>query len=159
MILLALSLSTGCGNKATRAATAREGRYELGDPGDGWRKVRSGGADFAFREASAGLVIYADSNCGSRFEDSRLPDLAEHLSFGVRLGDPAFEEFFTLDGRDAYMMRAEGSLDGVPVELGTTVLKKDLCVYDIVMIGPRGDRFQSGWSGYQAAVSGFRTVY
>ncbi|MCP4808135.1 MAG: hypothetical protein GY913_31235 [Proteobacteria bacterium] len=157
MILLALTL--GCGNKATRAATAREGRYELGEPGDGWRKVKSGGADFAFRHTDAGTVIYADSNCGSRFEDARLEDLAEHLSFGVRVGEAAFQEHFELDGRSAYMMRAEGSLDGVPVEMGATVLKKDLCVYDIVIIGPPGERFQHGWSGYQTAVSGFRTTY
>jgi len=155
MWLLACVL--GCTPKAVRDAKALEGQYVLGDPGDGWKKVGSGGADFAFRHRSDAAVIYADSNCGARFEDSSLEALAEHLSFGVRMGEPSFEETYMLDGRTAYTVRAPGELDGVPVELGTTIIKKDRCVYDIVVIAPRGQRFQSAWEGYQAAIAGFAT--
>ena len=156
MLLLALTLG-GCTPKAVRQAKALEGRYVLGDPGEDWRKVGAGGADFAFRNKAAAAVIYADSNCGARFEDARLEDLAEHMSFGVRSGEPTWEETYMLDGRTAYTMRTLGELDGVPVELGTTVLKKDRCVYDIVLIAPRGARFQDAWEGYQAAIAGFAT--
>lgn len=156
MFLLAFALS-GCTPKAVRQAKELEGRYVLGDPGDGWRKVGSGGADFAYRNKSQAAVIYADSNCGARFEDAALEDLAKHMSFGVRVGEPSFEETYELDGRTAYTSRAVGELDGVPVELGTTVLKKDRCIYDIVVIAPRGDRFQAAWEGYQVVIAGFST--
>lgn len=156
MILLALSLA--CTPKAIKEAQKMEGRYALGEPGGSFRPVKSGGADFAFRDKANGAVIYADSNCGSRFEDSRLEDLATHLSFGVRMGEPKEERSFELDGRSAYSMRADGELDGVPIELATTVLKKDRCVYDIVLIAPRGERFEAAHGSYLAAVSGFRTL-
>jgi hypothetical protein len=155
MILLALTL--GCASKAVKEAQRLEGNYTLGDPGSSWRVVKSGGADFAYQDKGNAAVIYADSNCGSRFEDSRLDDLAQHLSFGVRLGEPEDERSFELDGRSAYSMRAQGELDGVPIELATTVLKKDMCVYDIVLIAPRGERFEAAHSGYLSVVSGFRT--
>ena len=155
MILLALSLA--CTPKAVKVAQRLEGNYQLGDPGSSWRVVKSGGADFAYRDTGNAAVIYADSNCGARFEDSKLEDLATHLSFGVRMGEPKDERRFELDGRSAYSMRAVGELDGGPIELATTVLKKDLCVYDIVLIAPRGERFEAAHAGYQSAVSGFRT--
>ncbi|HJN73563.1 MAG TPA: hypothetical protein QGF58_06470 [Myxococcota bacterium] len=156
MLLLAFTIA-GCTPKAVRQARLLEGQYVVGNPGEGWKKVAAGGADFAFRNRSDAAVIYADSNCGARFEDAPLEDLATHMTFGVSTGEPSFEETYELDGRTAYTSRALGELDGVPVELGTTVLKKDRCTYDIVVIAPRGERFQSAWEGYQAVLAGFAT--
>lgn len=159
---LGLSLATACGpiRKATRDAERLEGRYQLGDPGDGWRAVPSGGADQAFRNPDLAATIYTDSNCGPRYEDRPLPDLAKTMLGGVAdlKAPPTFEEVRQLDGREAYVARRPGRLDGVDVELGVVVLKKNHCVYDLVLIAPPGQRFDDAWASYELLVAGFRTT-
>ncbi|MCB9744761.1 MAG: hypothetical protein H6741_12610 [Alphaproteobacteria bacterium] len=158
----ALALATACGpiRKATRDAERLEGHYQLGDPGDGWRTVPSGGADRAYRNKDLAATIYTDSNCGPRYEDRPLPDLAKTMLGGVAdlKVPPVLEETRQLDGREAYVARRPGELDGVTVELGVVVLKKDYCVYDIVLIAPPGGRFDDAWLSYEQLVAGFRTT-
>ena len=72
LCLIVLPL-VGC---AGRQASRLEGRYTLGDPGDGWRSVRPGGADFAWYNESLRATLYGDSNCADRYEDGPLRDLA-----------------------------------------------------------------------------------
>ena len=153
LCLLAL-FNVGC---AGRQANRMEGRYTLGDPGDGWRSVRPGGADFAWYNESLRATLYGDSNCADRFEDGPLRDLAKHLTVGIADEELIFEETHSLAGREAYTARRLGQLDGVPVEVGVTVLKKDLCVYDMVLIAPPGAPFEAAWSDFRGAVSDFET--
>ncbi|MCB9764650.1 MAG: hypothetical protein H6739_33050 [Alphaproteobacteria bacterium] len=160
LLLLCVAALSGCLSRESRHAEKLEGRYQLGDPGDGWRPVQPGGADFAFLNRDLGATMYADSNCGSRFEDAPLPDMVKHQLFGVvdPKAAPLHEAWTTLDGREAYTTRRAGILDGVAVELGVTVLKKDTCVYDLVVIASPGERFEQAWAGYQSMVQGFRTL-
>jgi hypothetical protein len=151
--LIALQ-SVGC---AGRQASRMEGRYTLGDPGDGWRSVRPGGADFAWYNESLRATLYGDSNCADRFEDGPLRDLAKHLTVGIADEELLFEETHSLAGREAYTARRRGQLDGVAVEVGVTVLKKDACVYDMVLIAPPGEPFEAAWSDFRGAVSDFQT--
>lgn len=153
LCLIVLPL-VGC---AGRQASRLEGRYTLGDPGDGWRSVRPGGADFAWYNESLRATLYGDSNCAGRYEDGRLPDLAKHLTVGIADEEIVFEETHSLAGREAYTARRRGQLDGVAVEVGVTVLKKDACVYDMVLIAPPGAPFEAAWSDFRGAVSDFET--
>ena len=146
--------AVGC---AGRQASRMEGRYTLGDPGDGWRSVRPGGADFAWYNESLRATPYGDSNCADRYEDGPLRDLAKHLTVDIADEEIVFEETHSLAGREAYTARRRGQLDGVAVEVGVTVLKKDACVYDMVLIAPPGAPFEAAWSDFRGAVSDFET--
>ncbi|MCB9742466.1 MAG: hypothetical protein H6741_32660 [Alphaproteobacteria bacterium] len=161
LLALGLSAAVACGpiRKGLRDADRLEGRYVLGDPGDGWKSVPSGGADRAFRNKDLAATIYTDSNCGARYEDRPLPDLAKTMLGGISdlKVPPVLEETREIDGREAYVARRPGSLDGVTVELGVVVLKKDNCVYDMVLIAPPG-RFEAAWGGYLQLIDGFRTT-
>lgn len=157
VLVLAALCATGCLSREAREARRLEGNYSLGDPGPGWDRVAPGGADHAFRHPGLGAVIYADSNCGVRYDDSPLPKLAERLTFGVDQDEPTFTAEGQVDGRASYTRRSAGALDGVPVELGVTVLKKDGCVYDVVLIAPPGSSFEQAWPSFQGVVDGFRT--
>lgn len=149
-----LLLLLGCG--ANRAAHRLEGRYDLGDPGAGWKRVRPGGADQAWHNAELGATIYADSNCGERYDDAALPSLLNALALGVVADGPAREEPRELDGREALLRVVEGRLDGVPVRIGAVVAKKDECVYDVVYIAPPA-RFEQGWDAFERVIAAFRT--
>ena len=160
--ILAVSLPAlllvGCASKSERDARRSEGSYELGELPD-WERIKNpGGADYAWAQISIGAVIFADSNCGPRYEDSKLEDLIDKQIAGLREGEALQSERLTLSDREALQTRHLGRLDGVPVELGTTVLKKHFCTYDVVLIAPRGPAFEQAWADYVSAVDDFRTT-
>lgn len=141
---------------ANRRAKRLEGRFDLGDPGSGWARVDSGGADQAWFHTGIAGSIYADSNCAERFEDGPLEDLLVHLTAGIARGEHLEEQRMTLDGRDAVMRTWNGALDGIAVQVGAAVTRKHECVYDVVYIAPPA-RFAEGWPAFEAVVGGFQT--
>lgn len=155
-LLILVLVASGCMSRAARRAERLEGRYQLGSPGSGWQVVSPGGADHAFHNDALSATIYTDSNCGSRYEDAPLERLAESVVFGVADAEPVMREEGQLDGRASLTVRQRGRLDGVPVELGVVVVKKNDCVYDLVLIAPPDRRFEQAWDGFQDTVRGFR---
>lgn len=153
--LVAAALLAGCASKH-RQARRLEGRYDLGDPGQGWAAVDPGGADRAWYSEGWQATLYADSNCGARYDDRDLPALANAVAFGMATGQPLHQEERAVDGRDGLVRTVDGSLDGVAFRLGIAVLKKDACVYDLLLVAPRAS-FEQAWPGFEAALAGFRT--
>jgi len=154
LVLAAAVLCVSC--SASRKSRRLEGRYVTSDPGSGWRAVKPGGADNAWLNDDLGASIYTDSNCGVRYEDNELRILAERLTLGLENEIEVSSEESMLDGRTAFTRRVRGGIDGVAVELAATVIKKDLCVYDFVVIAPPSS-FDAAWRDYTAARDGFRT--
>jgi hypothetical protein len=158
-LLLIPVLALGCGKdpaKADARSTGRaEGRYDLGTPGEGWTSQRPGGADKAWFHPTHGAAIYTDSNCGSRYEDSPLSDLVNHLTYGIARGGPVSEDTLKLDERDALIRVYDGALDGVPVKVGALVTKKHRCTYDMLYIAPPAT-FDTGWPSFVTVAQGFR---
>lgn len=154
MILLLLA---GCASKEVRTSTKMEGRYVLSAPDGAWERVRPGGADHAWWNPDLSASYYVDSNCGVRFEDIALSRLVDAQLNGVGQGDALSEEYFTLDGREAYTRLTLGRIDGVPVELSVTVMNKNQCTYDFVLVAPRGEPFGAAWSDVRPTIMGFHT--
>lgn len=140
-----------------RKSARAEGRYDLGDPGEGWKVGRPGGADKAWFHPGHGATIYTDSNCGSRYEDSPLPDLVTHLTYGIARGEAVSEQSLRLDERDALMRVYEGALDGVSVKVAALVTKKNRCTYDMLFIAPPVT-FDAGWPDFVTVAEGFRVT-
>ena len=65
-------------------------------------------------------------------------------------------QVLSIDGREALSLRVEGKVDGVRVEVATTVLKKDSCVYDLVLVAPPS-AFEAALAGFFSVQNGFRT--
>ncbi|RME28620.1 MAG: hypothetical protein D6798_01980 [Deltaproteobacteria bacterium] len=151
--LLMLMLLTACG--ASRQARRLEGRYQTGDPGPGWTRVRPGGADRAWYSDDLHATIYTDSNCATRFEDRPLDKLADSALLGMSAGEPDLSETRTIDGREALVRRQSGVLDGVPFELGIAVLKKNECVYDFLLVSTPGG-IDRAWDAFEAVLAGFQ---
>lgn len=148
-IWLAVAVFAAAACTGARAARRLEGRYTLASPGADWRSIPAGGADHAWFNDSLGASIYADSNCGKHFEDGVLDDLSTHLTAGIASGAPLREERLILADRDALLRISDGALDGVPVRIGSVVLNKDACTYDLVMVSPPGE-FEAGWKDFVA---------
>jgi hypothetical protein len=155
-LILAALLATGCGPKQSKEARNSRMKYTVPAPVGAWVKVKPGGADKAWFHREYGSTIYFDSNCKERFEDGPLSDLLTHLTFGLTQNAPLREESMTLDGRDALLRVYDGQVDGVGVQVGAVVTKKDMCIYDGLYIAPPGS-FDDGWGSFVEVVSGFQT--
>ncbi|MED5371681.1 MAG: hypothetical protein VX899_11740 [Myxococcota bacterium] len=154
MTLMLLAVIACAGRREARHGLKAEGQYVLGEL-PGWERLKdAGGADYAWRNPQ-GAVIFADSNCGPNYEDSKLEDLTEKQLAGISEGEPLLSTPLSLAERSALQEQYLGRLDGVPVALGITVVKKHFCVYDFVLIAPRGASFDAAWPAYASAVEGF----
>ena len=132
-----------------------EGRYKTGLPETGWEQVDPGSADLAWFNRTDGAMIYTDSNCGRRYEDSSLESMTDHITRGIALGDPTKEKRLHLAERDALVRSWSGRLDGVAIEVGVMVLKRNDCVYDALLISPERS-FERAWVQFERVYSGFR---
>ena len=136
-------------------ATSRRGRYRTGAPDSNWEKVNPGSADQAWFNQNDGAAIYTDSNCGRRYEDGALKDMAAHLTRGIAKGAPLHEKSIHLAGREAMVHAWEGMLDGVQIRVGVMVLKRNQCVYDALLIAPERS-FERAWTQFERVYSGFQ---
>ncbi len=153
-VLVALALA-GCAARQARVAQALEGRYRTGTPGDpAWTAAQPGGADRAWWNASLKASIYTDSNCGTRFEDAPLHVLVNRLLSGIADRQDVDERKLPVAGRGALYRARRGTLDGVPIQVGAVVVKKDACTYDFVLIA-HPDAFEAALPALWEVIEGF----
>ncbi len=157
LLLVVGTLIAGC--------TARQGRfaggryfsrdlvYMVGELPDTWQRGDMPTADVAFDNADLGATIYVDNSC-RRYADASLHVLANHLFFGFEDIDILEQEILEMDDREALRRVAEARLDGVLVKVGVTVVKKNTCIFDLVVISPK-DNFDSAYFDYAGVVDGF----
>jgi hypothetical protein len=133
--LSGLLLLLGClprgrlvGGSFVRGAVA----YRVGQLPAVWLRVADRDNDLVFHHRQGGIIV-ANGKCrvGS---DVPLTVLTNHLLFGIERTSEVPAQVLTLDGRAALHSQLIGALDGVPVELGLVVVKKDSCVYDLQLI-------------------------
>ena len=157
LLLAGLILLTACG--APRGSY-RDGwfrvmdiAYRVGEPPAPWTRESGLGVDLAFAHP-AGSRLYADNSC-NRYEDIPLRVLSQRLLMGFTDVEVQTEEVVNLDGRDAMRRSLAARLDGAPVGLRTTVLKKNSCVFDMILVEPVSSQ-GSAVSTYEAFVAGFQ---
>ncbi len=153
--MLALVVLSGCA-KGRRGGNNDGPRFSLGQPGPGWARVDPGSADRAWFHGGISGSIYGDANCGTRYEDGQLADLARHLGWGIARGEPERIESLILDRREALIQVISGQLDGVKVKVGVMVTKQDDCLYDLLYIAPPAT-FEQGWPDFVQMVQGFKS--
>lgn len=155
--LILVILLAACVPASARKARKLEGKYNTGDPGKGWAVVPPGGADWAWFNKQLGSSIYTDSNCGSRYGETRIEDLATELIAGFRKVELVKEEYRTIDGREGLLRVHTGTLDGVAIEMAMLVVNKNACNYDLLYISPP-DVFEEGWASYERVIGGFKEL-
>ena len=133
-----VGLWVGCGGSTFAGGVfeSSEVRYRLATQPAGFRRVDLGDDhDVAYTVASGGTVGVS-SRCKG-YEDVPPKALLGHLLFGTTDRERRLEETITVDGRGAYHVITDVSLDGVPVTLDIYVLPEDGCVFDFVFVSGR----------------------
>lgn len=134
----------------------RDGRYQddvveysLESPGDGWQRLDMEQANVAWLNRDLGAALLVNSHCQG-VEDAPLEVLTRHLLMGLTDVETVAERRLELSGREALETTVEGKLDGVRRRLQLLVLKKDGCVYDVVL--------DASPDGFSRAVPGYERV-
>jgi hypothetical protein len=128
--------------------------YQLEPVQTGWKAADFSGNDLAWTSPH-GHVIAVNATCEDH-GDPPLKVLTDHLLMGFEDRVVASREELMLDGRGALRSRITARLDGVPVDLELTVMKKDGCIYDFTYTSPQG-RFDERVDDYHRLVGSFRT--
>lgn len=154
---LAAALAVGCG---TTSGTYQGGvfedarvRWQAGEPGAGWERVRFEQADVAWVHASSSASLLVNSHCEG-VQDAPLEALTNELLMGTTEREIVSQEKLPWSRREALETIAQAKLDGVPRRYALFVGKKDGCVYDIVLASPV-EAFDDARSAYEAVKSRF----
>jgi hypothetical protein len=111
-------------------------RYRIEGPSQkSWREVAIDSADIAWYHNPSGATLMANSHCEG-VDDAPLEALTQHLLLGTTERRILSQEKKPFSNREALDTRAEAKLDGVLTSMRLFVLKKDGCVYDLVLTSP-----------------------
>ena len=176
---LVLLLSTACGGwqggklyVARRGKGKREATYEVGLPGQGWKAHRrEKSAQVAWHHEALPLLISVYSLC-QEHGDASLESFTDHLRPDFRpweiLEEPTGEldahgkarmrkrqHYLRVADREALRTSVKASLDGQPLRLELTVLKKNGCLFDFSYVAAP-EAYESGLAAYEHVIDGFR---
>jgi hypothetical protein len=155
-MVVAWAGAPGCGGATPRPAVPMRVA-----PPVGWQPVPRDGVDHAWLEPRHDAVITANGLCHGH-GDPPLGVLANDLLIDTTARRVLLEETVPLDGREARHLVVSLRLDGVPLVYDLYVMKKDGCVYDLVLIAPPrsydvvAEGFGTFVAGFHAAGAGGR---
>jgi hypothetical protein len=128
--------------------------FEVPPPPSAWRPIDVTGSAVAFETDGASATILVGGRCDRDGEDVPLRSLVQHLflQFTDRtIHDERVEPF---DEREAMRVELSAKLDGVERRFVAWVLKKDGCVYDVLLASEPGE-FASIQPDFDAWARGF----
>jgi hypothetical protein len=135
----ALALAAGCATPYQGGVVTKDGtRYHAGNGPEGWSRQGFEDNDVAFVSPDARHTVAVNATC-HKYPDASLEVLMNHLLMGFTEVKALDKAHAPLDGRDSLRGHYQARLDGVPVELGLVVLKKDGCIYDFTYFSPPGN--------------------
>jgi len=130
--------------------------FGVGDIPAAWHRVDVEDAALAFRD-DHGSSVLVNVRCNVRADDIPLVALTNQLVMGTTDREYVKEETVQLDRREARHTVMRAKLDGVELVWDAYVMKKDGCVYDIVLVAPP-DRFEQGSASFDRFAAGLHTV-
>jgi hypothetical protein len=136
VLVMSMIFAAGC---CFSDGALRDGRYEsksvsygIGEPGEGWQRLAINQANLAWHNPKMDASLLVNSHCEG-VADSPLESLTNDLLMGTTDREIVEQGRLPWSRREALETRARAKLDGVPREMMLFVLKKDGCVYDIVL--------------------------
>jgi len=123
---------------------------------EGWQRLDVSDAAVAYRDEANNATVAVSGRCRNE-DDVPLAALTQHLFLQFTEREILTQEVVPLDGREAMHTVLAAKLDGVPKKFDVWVLKKDGCVYDLILIAEPA-RFEAGAATFSRLVRGFATL-
>lgn len=131
----------------------RDTQYKIGELPTSWKRMSLRYADLAFANKADGSTLLINSSC-DKAEDTPAIALTWHLFIGMTEQKIIEQKPFAVSAREGLETTAEAKIDGIKRKFRMLVLKKNGCVYDIVLSTPPS-RFEENLPVYEAALKGF----
>lgn len=153
--LLALG-ALGCATPYQGGVFQKDGtRYYVGEGPEGWTRQGFADNDLAFVSPDDRHTLAVNATCKG-YLDASLEVLMHHLLMGFTQTRQLEQARAPMDGRERLFGHYLARLDGVPVELGLVVLKKDGCIYDFTYLSPPG-RYDEAAPAFARLLATFKT--
>jgi hypothetical protein len=127
--------------------------YQIPEPGAGWQSLSLPTANGAWHNDALHASLLVNSHCAG-VADSPLEGLTSDLLMGMTDREVLSQQKLATSKREALETVATAKLDGVPRKLMLFVLKKDSCVYDLVLDADP-DQFDAARTAYVKMRDGF----
>ncbi len=137
--LIILLIFTGCSwliPAPKKVPSAKNDGYKLNYNSADWKLLKQKQSDYVFQNQN-GSTLVINSFCGE-FQDEPLPVLAEKTFNGLDDIKNRKESPLTLSNREAFQLEADGSLDGVTINIKVINMRRNNCYYDFLRITPQG---------------------
>lgn len=152
-------LCIGCGAAGLKGREFDNGtvRYRIGRLQSEWKPISVDGSDLSWRNQRDDSLLQISSSCNPR-HDIPLRALRGHLLIGFTEREISSEQLVSVDGREALRTELVAKLDGVVRSMTLFVLKKDMCVYDFVLISPSSQASERHRDWFAQFVGDFHTL-
>lgn len=110
----------------------KSGAIHIKDLDSSWKIERDGDTNYIFKNKSSQALFYLDSVC-HKYQEIPLDYLKEKIFKNIKVSHSVDQKIFYNDREGVYNL-SEGTLDGVPVFLEVLIIKKNHCLYDLIMI-------------------------
>lgn len=112
--------------------TKRHARYGISSLSDAWEKQHFRGTDLFFKHRQKDAMIYLKVFC-EKFSDSPLAALRAQMLANLGKYDILSDKLINIAGREALVSEAIVKVDGVERFLKMMALRKNRCVFDVVL--------------------------
>ncbi|WP_437761689.1 hypothetical protein WMF27_03410 [Sorangium sp. So ce281] len=157
--LLAVAIAlAGCGGSSFDGTVYRgtDVAFRVPPAPASWKRLEVSDAAVAYRDDANGATIALNGRCRNE-EDIPLVSLTNHLFLHFTEREALKQEVVPFDGREAMHTVMSAKLDGVPKVFDIWVLKKNGCVYDMLLIAdPAG--YAASEPAFTRMVRGFSTL-
>ncbi|MBK8252165.1 MAG: hypothetical protein IPK82_05790 [Polyangiaceae bacterium] len=158
LCLAAFSAVIACGPSFDGAVYRGDGfAFRVPERPASWTQLSAEGAALAYRDDSSNATVAVNARCGKDSDDVPLAALTRHLFIQFTEREVTTEEVVPFDGREALHTVMTAKLDGVPKSFDVWVMKKDGCVFDLLLIAAP-EKFPAAAAEFRKFVSGFATV-
>lgn len=98
-----------------------------------WREVGNEGSDYALQNNQSNTFFIFNSAC-RKFDPSNLPTLTNSIMAGINNVEIIEKLMTEHQGREAVLLTAKGSMDGITRYFKVLTTQKNNCIYDYALI-------------------------
>lgn len=150
LLFLGSCVSVKIGDKVSKKSE----RYEYGNPGGSFYRIKDQSADVAFLSDKTGSTLSIKSKCSKNNEvdlDNWLNQLTENLKNSRVL----FEEKLKINNRRAIKAVVQSTIEGFDNRIAVTTFVKNSCQY-IIVLTSLPNSFENDQIVYEKFLKGFR---
>jgi hypothetical protein len=131
--------------------------YRIGTLPALWERSKVDGGDLVFTNPQINATMTLNSTCNEKKKNYSLRALSESLLIGIKGKEALERKEITVDGQPALRTIYTGSMNNVPIQIATVVLKKDICIYDFTYASSP-QNFDLGIADFDNFVSQFKAL-